>query len=333
MREACKKAGFDGLYILGEYRGTDPKVLTRYKNFGLDYTFAYCWYVPNSPQPNVVIDTQLDYIRKTQEMHDIIPQVVTLSQAWSGWSDEGSVWKLPPADFETLLRRGKEFVETNISKDELGSKLMILDNWNEWSEGHYLAPYREYGFGYLDAVRRVFADDAEQTRHDDLIPADIGLGPYDLPQKLFENRTAWSFVSDNPASRIENGYQNWGPMMNVNNFRIENNRLHFETTTTDPAIRVPQNRTPATNFRKVVFRMKTTTPKNERLQFFWKTETAKDFSEAAGVETIVRPSDDFVDYSLDLSQNIHWAGRITELRLDPVSTPGVTVEFEFIRLE
>ncbi|MDR2755114.1 MAG: glycoside hydrolase family 99-like domain-containing protein [Planctomycetaceae bacterium] len=331
MREGCKKAGFDGLYLLGEYRGTDPNVLNRYKNLGLDYTFAYCWYVPNSPPPNIVIETQLNYIRKTQEMHGIIPQVVTLSQAWSGWSDEGSLWKLPPNDFETLLRKGKEFVETNISKNELGSKMIILDNWNEWSEGHYIAPYREYGFGYLDAVRRVFSDASEQ--HEDLIPSDIGLGTYDMPKKMFENRTSWNFIDDNPASRIENSYQHWKPMMNLKDFRIENNRLRFETTTNDPAISVLQKRTSAMNFRNVVIRMKTTSTKNERLQFFWKTETTQDFNENTKVETTVYPSENFADYSLDLSQNANWSGRITELRFDPVMSSGVTVELESIRLE
>ncbi|MDR2117212.1 MAG: glycoside hydrolase family 99-like domain-containing protein [Planctomycetaceae bacterium] len=331
MREGCKKAGFDGLYLLGEYRGTDPNVLKRYKNFGLDYTFAYCWHVQNSPPPNVVIETQLNYIRKTQEMHDIIPQVVTLSQAWSGWKDEGSIWKLPPDDFETLLRKGKEFIETNIPKNELGSKMMILDNWNEWSEGHYIAPYREYGFGYLDAVRRVFSDAPEQ--HEDLIPSDIGFGTYDLPQTIFENRTSWNFIDDNPASRIENSYQGWSPMMNIKDFRIENNRLRFETTTNDPAIRVLQKRTPALNFRNVIIRMKTNSSQNERLQFFWKTETAQDFSEDAKVEATVHPSENFADYSLDLFRNANWNGRITELRFDPVMSSGITVELESIRLE
>ena len=55
--------------------------------------------------------------------------------------------------------------------------MLLLDNWNEWGEGHYIAPYREYGFGYLDAVRRVFS--TAPPEHEDLIPEDIGMGPYD----------------------------------------------------------------------------------------------------------------------------------------------------------
>jgi hypothetical protein len=111
---------------------------------------------------------------------DIIPQVVTVSQGWSGWRDEGSIWKIPPRQYETLLREAKRFVKT-LPADALGSRMLLLDNWNEWGEGHYIAPHREYGFGYLDAVRRVFAD-APQP-HRDLVPADLGLGPYDTAYK------------------------------------------------------------------------------------------------------------------------------------------------------
>lgn len=184
MREACKANGFDGLHLLGEYRGTDPKHLQLMKELGLDYTFAYCWGVPNNPTPEQSIQGQMAAIRKTQELN-VLPQVVTVSQAWSGWRDEGSIWKIPPVDFERLLRQAKEFT-TTLPKHELGSRMLLLDNWNEWGEGHYIAPYREYGFGYLDAVRRVFSNASEA--HDDLIPEDIGMGPYDTAIRGFFDR-------------------------------------------------------------------------------------------------------------------------------------------------
>ena len=175
MRQACREQGFDGLYILGEYRGLDPRHLQLMKNIGLDYSFAYCWPIPDNPTPTQAIQTQLNYIHKTKAL-GILPQVVTVSQAWSGWHDEGSIWKIPPHDFENLLRQAKEFLAT-LPAHELGSQMLLLDNWNEWGEGHYIAPYREYGFGYLDAVRNVFSKNAGP--HLDLIPEDIGLGPYD----------------------------------------------------------------------------------------------------------------------------------------------------------
>ena len=179
MRQTCRDAGFAGLWILGEYRGLDARHLKLMKELGLDYTFAYCWGIPNSPAPAQAIQVQMDNLRKTQEL-GILPQVATVSQAWSGWRDEGSIWKIPPPEFEGLLRQAKDFIST-IPSNQLGSKMLLLDNWNEWGEGHYIAPYREYGFGYLDAVRRVFSDAPEA--HTDLIPEDIGMGPYDTAYK------------------------------------------------------------------------------------------------------------------------------------------------------
>jgi len=175
MRGACRDAGFAGLTILGEYRGLDPNHLTLMKRLGLDYTFAYCWHVQNNPTPAQAIEAQMHSIRRTQEL-GILPQVVTVSQGWSGWRDEGSIWTLPPRDYQTLLRKAKDFVAA-LPRDQLSSRMLLLDNWNEWGEGHYIAPYRQYGFGYLDAVRKVFTTAPEP--HVDLIPEDIGLGPYD----------------------------------------------------------------------------------------------------------------------------------------------------------
>lgn len=184
MRQACRDKGFDGLYILGEYRKLDPNHLKLMKQMGLDYTFAYCWPVKNNPTPEQAIRAQMENITKTQEL-GVIPQVVTVSQAWSGWHDEGSIWKIPPPDFKTLLDKARNFIAT-LPAGELGSKMLLLDNWNEWGEGHYLAPYREYGFGYLDAVRSVFAGD--RGPHVDLIPEDIGLGPYDTAYQIQQQR-------------------------------------------------------------------------------------------------------------------------------------------------
>lgn len=175
MRQVCREAGFNGLTILGEYRGVNPAHLGLLKDLGVDATFAYCWGIPGSPTPEQAIAKQMEYIRRTQELN-VLPQVITVSQAWSGWRDEGSIWKIPPNGFELLLRQAKAFSET-LPEGALGRRMLLLDNWNEWGEGHYLAPYREYGFGYLDAVRRVFAPDAGP--HVDLLPEDIGFGPYD----------------------------------------------------------------------------------------------------------------------------------------------------------
>jgi hypothetical protein len=181
MRAECRKVGFDGLTILGEYRGADSTYLQTMKDMGFDYTFAYCWHVQNSPTPQQAIDAQMKNLRTIQDM-GIIPQVCTLSQAWSGWRDEGSIWKIPPTEYEAFLRQAKGFIE-KLPQDQLSGRMVILDNWNEWSEGHYLLPYTEHGFGYLDAVRKVFTGAPDE--HVDLIPEDIGMGGYESAYREF----------------------------------------------------------------------------------------------------------------------------------------------------
>lgn len=198
MRQACRDAGFAGLYILGEYRGLDSKHLNLMKELGLDYTFAYCWHVQNNPSPEQAIQSQMQSIKKTQEI-GILPQVVTVTQGWSGWRDEGSIWKIPPHNYEGLLRQAKDFIST-LPASELGSRMLILDNWNEWGEGHYIAPYREFGFGYLDAVRKVFSDAPEA--HDDLIPEDVGFGPYDAGHIDYMKLTSPGFWTGRKSAAV-----------------------------------------------------------------------------------------------------------------------------------
>ena len=175
MRAACRAAGFAGLTLLGEDRGFVPAKLDRMAALGVDASFAYCWYVASNPTPDEAAARQLELIRATRD-RGVLPQVVTASQGWSGWHDEGTVWSIPPRRFEQLLRDAKEIALAS-PKDQLGSRIFLLDNWNEWSEGHSIAPCRAHGFGYLDAVRNVFT--TAPREHIDLLPEDVGLGPYD----------------------------------------------------------------------------------------------------------------------------------------------------------
>ncbi len=175
MRAACRAAGFAGLTLLGEHRGFVPATLDRMRDLGVDASFAYCWHLPGSPDPDTAVAGQLAAIRAVRD-RGVLPQVVTVSQGWSGWHDEGTVWSVPPDRFERVLREAKEITAAS-PQDSLASRMILLDNWNEWSEGHFIAPCRQHGFGYLDAVRRVFAP--QSADHADLIPEDVGLGPYD----------------------------------------------------------------------------------------------------------------------------------------------------------
>lgn len=54
----------------------------------------------------------------------------------------------------------------------IGKRIFMIDNWNEWDEGHYVSPSHEFGFKYLQAIRE------ELTERDNLpdyrTPQDMG---------------------------------------------------------------------------------------------------------------------------------------------------------------
>ena len=81
-------------------------------------------------------------------------------------------------EFQDVAAQAKAVVET-YPADNIGRHIVQLDNWNEWGEGHWIAPSRHAGFGYLEAIRQVFAPESKKPAN--LLPEDVNLGPYDEP--------------------------------------------------------------------------------------------------------------------------------------------------------
>jgi hypothetical protein len=111
--------------------------------------------------------------------------VPTVSMGWNsapwgnGWEYGwrlGGGGRLAPETFRTACAAVKEIMDA-LPAESIGHRMMLIDNWNEWGEGHYILPHRQYGFGYLDAIRAVFTEDPAD--HQDLTPEDVGRGPYD----------------------------------------------------------------------------------------------------------------------------------------------------------
>lgn len=57
-----------------------------------------------------------------------------------------------PELFQKQLQAAKEFAE----RPEYNGHMVTISCWNEWTEGSYLEPDEQYGYGMLEAVRNVF---------------------------------------------------------------------------------------------------------------------------------------------------------------------------------
>ena len=91
-----------------------------------------------------------------------------------------------PELFGKLCREARQYA------DATGKRIIALGPMNEWGEGSYIEPYAEYGFQDLDQLREAFCEPGDWPPN--LVPADVGLGPYDLPQVAA--KTDWDFSTD-----------------------------------------------------------------------------------------------------------------------------------------
>ena len=185
MREECRRAGLKGLYLTACVG--DAGVAKTVASEGYDAITAYNWPGVGMTGDDMFapFETLVPAYRRQWEhlfAESPIPQTpLPVCGGWDSrpWHGEHGLVRFgrTPELFKRHLLDAKRFLEAPNSKPEL-PKLVLVEAWNEWGEGSYIEPHKEFGFGYLDAIREVFTD--APKAHADMTPADVGLGPYDV---------------------------------------------------------------------------------------------------------------------------------------------------------
>ena len=44
-------------------------------------------------------------------------------------------------------------ITDQLPENAWAKKIIMIDNWNEWDEGNFVAPSHKFGFKYLQAIR------------------------------------------------------------------------------------------------------------------------------------------------------------------------------------
>jgi hypothetical protein len=166
LREECTKAGFAGVTLLMEHREADRNVLQSMKAIGVDYCYAYTW-----GTPELSVQRSKNEAQRGAAAAVGLGMLPMLSVGWetSAWDGPKGPGSASVPDYKTQARWLKDEFMPTLPADSLGRRMLMIDNWNEFGEGHFIMPSVLAGFGYLDVLRKVFTEGGE---HEDAAPAE-----------------------------------------------------------------------------------------------------------------------------------------------------------------
>jgi len=150
---------------------TDPNDIITY--LGIDSATSYVWvhHIPFEKFPNTsykkMRELCKDEHKRLQKLYPL-PYIPNVTAGWDSsprtvqtdcFDDIGYPYypvyiDNTPAEFERALEDMKEFLLSDVSK----TNVCTINAWNEWTEGSYLEPDERNGYGFLEAIRRVFKE-------------------------------------------------------------------------------------------------------------------------------------------------------------------------------
>lgn len=335
-QKMAKEAGLKGIYFIAmkwpeaSTRGEDLQWL---KDAGFEMTTIYHFMHHGNKAKNpkyfdfdLVVEANIPFLEGMYEQREILPFLPNLSTGWDSRPWHGLrqtvIYGRTVEKFRQLCEDTKRFC------DAKGIRNVCLAPLNEWGEGSYAEPNKEFGFGMYEAVRDTFCQKPAEGWPLNYAPADVGLGPYDLrfPTLEEKHRTRWDF-SDSTQGWHSNG----------KDFQAENGKLLLKTTSNDPILSVSLGMVFADSWKKVRVRMKVTKTDGTAVapsgvQLFWATPFVP-ISESSSVRLPLQTNGEFHDYIFPVASSEYWNGQIQSLRLDPCNEAGCQVEIEEVELQ
>lgn len=186
-QEIVKKNGFKGIYFIAmkfPESGTSRDDVQWYADAGFHMTSIYHFMEhggkakdPRYFDFQLVADAALPWWRARHET-GILPFMPNISTGWDDrpWKDQTTIHGRTPELFRKILEDYKIFSK------ETGVNKIVLAPLNEWGEGSYLEPNREFGFKMYEQIREVLCEKPTNGWPLNYAPSDVGLGPYDLPK-------------------------------------------------------------------------------------------------------------------------------------------------------
>lgn len=342
LRQVCVDLGYDGAVILTT--GTPSENV--YK-MGFDGIYAYNW-----GQKAYDIEYQKTAIKSQEEKANAagitcVPTIgVGFCNMFLGQGNSRSPL-ITPEDYETILNwTTDEFLKGRIG-EPWQTNMVILSNWNEFGEGHYILPTNRIGFTYLDAIRNAFS--SAEHEHSDLRPDDETRARYNALYDQNRKRVRryeleseddsfdfstlssfmkWDFREDDTEEIFRNNH-NTTVEYTGSSVKGVSQAPDFAITT-KKSISFDAN---SAEYLRIVYKLKAASEKNTA-QFYFVTKADGSWNDQKCVNFDVVADNEYHEYIINLTSCGKWKGIISGIRFDPVNREqGVEweiQEFEFL---
>ena len=170
FKQEVKKAGFPGLDLQFtmwapnlNYSGFDAGKTDKPGNefvTRLGFTSTSHYQFAHFTNVNDDYNNIMERVRKEWERIDAdfsIPYYPHISIGWDNSpriTQSAIVRDNTPENFAKALRDARDYADRHPNQ----VPLITINSWNEWTETSYLQPDNVYGYGYLEAVKKVFVD-------------------------------------------------------------------------------------------------------------------------------------------------------------------------------
>jgi hypothetical protein len=187
FEDKVKKAGFPGLYLNCIDQGITDNMVSKalhspattqdamkalHISSITSYNFSYAYDLSKAGWPTAdykkAVETNVKYWNTLSKRFKNIPYFPNVSMGWDVTprliqTDKFDTYKgypwtpvfngdNTPGAFKAALLKAKQFLALSGTQP----KIVILNAWNEWTEGSYLLPDKRTGNKYLDAIKETF---------------------------------------------------------------------------------------------------------------------------------------------------------------------------------
>jgi len=330
MREDIKNYGFDGIIVLFQDSSYKIDNIRSHDALGADGVMTYAWGA-DSYAPTFYTEKYKPALQtlKTLKTDMYIVPTVGMGRNILGWNNV----RTPTSSIEEHTEMMTYLAEVTKTQNVPGN-MIYFGTWNEFGEGHWLAPSGLNGFGYADVWRSVL--NGEKV-HDDVVPT---INQMERICNLYNDertpiRLQHLEKKEIPAKVIEtfdflNGYVPEIGTYGVPGMwskdrlavcEIQETGLVMVSESTDPIFRSPTGLgISCEDMTGIKITVKASTPASA--QIFFITDLNNSWESSKRYDVMFEKSDDYIEYYIDCTTNALWTGTLDCLRFDLMNGNG-----------